>query len=79
MNACQYCRTYMQQSLTGGCQVCSQRNQHQNYQLQYNPPQYQGGLGQSGMINYDPYSTVLNQILASLLRIEEKLNEKKED
>ena len=79
MNSCPNSGTYMQPTVSG-CAVCTQRNQHQNSQLQYQGgsygPNYQN-INSQGFIQHDQYGIVLNHILASLLRIEEKLNEKK--
>jgi hypothetical protein len=79
MNQCQYCGTVGQQG-AAGCYICNQRNHYQGQQYYNYPSHYQqnqpGSLGYQ--MQYDQYSTVLNQILASLLRLEEKLNEKKD-
>jgi hypothetical protein len=65
---CCMCRGQCQHT-AGQCYTCGGHSQ--SGLSQYS----QGGLGQMG---YDKYQTLLTNILSSLLRIEEKLNEKKD-
>jgi hypothetical protein len=85
MNNCIVCGNSVN-SISGACYYCNQKNQYQghyNYgpNYQYNPSyhngQLQGGMSQGGLTNQYIYD-IVNKILGTLVRIEEKLNEKKD-
>jgi hypothetical protein len=61
-----------------GCYICNQRNQNQlQYQQQQQSIGQLGGMSQSRLTEQYIYD-IVNKILGTLVRIEEKLNEKKD-
>jgi hypothetical protein len=82
MNNCQYCGNSVN-SISGACYYCNQKNQTQEHvpNYQYNPNfninQLQGVMSQGALTNQYIYD-IVNKILGTLVRIEEKLNEKKD-